>query len=313
VEATTRAVCAKLRSPGIEPFTAMPRLVSHPTRQPLGRRGAESAGRGGASPAAVSRESPDAAAVVARSEPPLRVLVVDDDPLVRRALREALEGVTWLEVAGEASSGEEAVAAAAADRPDLVLMDVDMPGVDGVTATIRLGRVSPGLPVILLSASPDDELGFLGLEAGAVGFLGKDVAVDALRRALAGVSRGEAAISRTLTLRLVEHLRKLSERTGGMRPIQSRLTPREWQVLDLMGRGAGTDDIAHELVLSTETVRSHIKHILAKLGVHSREKAIDVARRLRQEGVGDSAPLYEPDELAFKRALDRLLPRGEER
>jgi hypothetical protein len=80
-----------------------------------------------------------------------------------------------------------------------------------------------------------------------------------------------------------------------------------------MGRGAGTDDIARELVLSTETVRSHIKHILAKLGVHSREKAIDVARRLRQEGAGDAAPLYEPDELAFKRALDRLLPRGEER
>jgi two-component system, NarL family, response regulator LiaR len=240
----------------------------------------------------------------------LRVLVVDDDPLVRRALRDALARLDDFEIAGEAGGGEEAVAAVLEAAPDLVLMDIDMPGVDGVTATIRISRRAPNLPIVLLSSMLDDELGLLGLRAGAAGFLSKDTTAGALGRSLAGVARGEAAISRSLTLRLVERLRHLPERTGGMRPVQSDLTTREWQVLDLMCEGAGTDEIARQLVLSIETVRSHIKHILAKLGVHTRADAITAASRLRRTSAPDGVDAAEPDELAFRRALDRLLARG---
>jgi NarL family two-component system response regulator LiaR len=240
----------------------------------------------------------------------LRVLVVDDDPLVRRALRDALERERGFVVEGEAGDGAQAIDMAVERQPDVVLMDVDMPDVDGVTATLRIRRQAPGVQVVMLSTIADDELGLLGLRAGASGFLSKDLSTGALARSLHGVARGEAAISRALALKLIERLRRAPERATGMRPVQSALTSREWQVLDLMCAGATTDGIADELVLSIETVRSHVKHILAKLGAHSRAEAVEAAARLRAggagAGLGDAASL---DELAFRRVLDRLRDR----
>lgn len=233
----------------------------------------------------------------------LRVLVVDDDPLVRRAIRVGL-AAAGIEVAAEASDGAEAVDVAVKEQPDVILMDVDMPRVDGITATLRVRRKLPETPIVMFATTEDPDLGLLGLRAGASGFITKDVSAAALARALQGVARGEAALSRTLTLGLVERLRRMPGQGGGLRPVRSELTSREWQVLDLMMAGASTDGIARELVLSIETVRSHIKHILAKLDAHSREEAVQKATRLR-EMVGESEQV-EQDELAFRRAFERL-------
>jgi DNA-binding NarL/FixJ family response regulator len=133
----------------------------------------------------------------------------------------------------------------------------------------------------MLTRSEDDELGLLGLRAGAVGYLTKDMSVDAIPRALRGAHAGEAAISRVLSMKLVERLRMVPESGVGVRPVRSPLTPREWEVLDLLCADRSTDDIADTLVLSVETVRSHIKNLLRKLGVRSREEAVALATNLR--------------------------------
>lgn len=243
----------------------------------------------------------------------LRILLVDDDPLARRALREALSRYTLFEITGEAIGGAEAVSAAVSDRPDLVLMDIDMPDVDGVTATLRILREAPETHVVMLATDPQADIALLGLRAGAEGFLPKDVDPDALARALIGVAvHHEAAISRSLTLKLIERLRRLPDQAGGMRPVQSNLTSREWQVLDLMMADATTEEIATELVLATETVRSHIKHILAKLGAHSRAEAVEIGMDLRYTDVSllPGGQGGEMIETAFRRVLERM-QRGE--
>jgi DNA-binding NarL/FixJ family response regulator len=242
----------------------------------------------------------------------VRVLIADDDPLVRRALRQALEEDGAFTVEAEAEAGATAVELAVALVPDLVLLDVDMPDLDGITATLRIRRLAPDVRVVMLCTADDEELGMLGLRAGASGFLTKDVTDAALRRALVGVARGEAAVSRALTLTLVDRLRRAPERATGLRPVSSALTAREWQVLDLMAAGASTDGIADELVLSVETVRSHVKHILAKLGAHTRAEAVRAAARMRSPDLAaadrprDAAEL---DELAFRRMLERVRER----
>jgi DNA-binding NarL/FixJ family response regulator len=184
-------------------------------------------------------------------------------------------------VIAEASDGREAVELARYYKPDVVLMDVVMPVMDGIEATKRITEGVPGTRVVMLTRSDDDELGLLGLKAGAVGYLTKDVSVDAIPRAVRGAHAGEAAISRVLSMRLVERLQSLKEGGIGVRPVRSPLTPREWEVLDLLCADKGTDEIADELVLSVETIRSHIKNILRKLGVGSREEAVALADSLR--------------------------------
>jgi two-component system, NarL family, response regulator LiaR len=214
------------------------------------------------------------------AEAPLRVIIADDDPLARRVIKGALQaaGVT---VVAEAKDGHEAVELVVYYRPDVVVMDVVMPKLDGVLATRRILKQIPDQLVVVLTGAADDELGLLVLEAGAVGFLSKDVDIDALPRALEGVRRGEAAVSRTLTRRLIERVRGAAGGSSGLRPIKSPLTSREWEVIDLLKPGQSTDHVADTLVLSTETVRSHIKNIMRKLQVHSRADAVAAAEQLR--------------------------------
>jgi DNA-binding NarL/FixJ family response regulator len=212
---------------------------------------------------------------------PLKVIIADDDAFVRRLIKDALqaEGIT---VIAEANNGREAVELTVHYEPDAVLMDVFMPGVDGITATRHILEAAPEQSVILLTGSVDDELGLLGLRAGAAGFLTKDQPVEALTRALWAVSRGEAAISRHLATRLVEYLRAIPNRQTAMRPVLSPLTTREWEVLALIEDKRSNAEIADSLVVSMATVRSHIKSILRKLGVRSREEAVKVADRMRE-------------------------------
>lgn len=124
-------------------------------------------------------------------------------------------------------------------------------------------------------------MGFVGLRAGAAGYLSKDLDVDVLPQALEGTRSGEAAISRRLSMRLIEQLRRVPEASTGMRPVKSPLTPREWEVVDLLYEGRTTEEIADVLVLSTETVRSHIKNLMRKLGASSRAEAVALAHRMR--------------------------------
>jgi DNA-binding NarL/FixJ family response regulator len=211
---------------------------------------------------------------------PLRAIVVDDDAFARRMVKDALQGAGIVVIA-EAQNGREAVELTLFYRPDIVLMDVVMPGLDGIAATRQITKELPEQVVVLLTSADEDEMGMLGLRSGAAGFLTKDIDVSVVPRALLGALEGEAVISRRLGMRLVEQLRHSPEGTAGLRPVKSPLTPREWEVVDLLYEGHGTDEIAEILVLSTETVRSHVKHILRKLDARTRAEAVAIAQRMR--------------------------------
>jgi len=211
---------------------------------------------------------------VARSEPgPLRVVLADHDPLVRRLLARTLREPGGAEILGEAADGREAVELAVAHLPDVLLMDIAMPDVDGITATREVRVRAPAVRIVLLMLNDDEDAAIEALRAGAVGIIAKRVNLGSLARALEAARAGEAVFPRSLGMRILEEVRAVAGRPG-MRPVYSPLTDREWQVLDLMCQGAGTDAIAEALVLSVATVRSHIKSVLRKLGVRSRQEAI---------------------------------------
>jgi NarL family two-component system response regulator LiaR len=212
---------------------------------------------------------------------PLSAIIADDDAFVRRLVKDVLQDAGMVVIA-EASTGREAVELTLHYRPDVVLMDIVMPELDGITATRRIVATHPGQRVILLTGSEDEDMALIGLRAGAVGFLTKDVPVEALPRAVLAVSQGEVAISRALTASLIENLRRRPERPSDMRPVRSPLTNREWEVLGLLAEQRSNADIAEALVVSAATVRSHMKNILRKLGARSRQEAVAVAERMRQ-------------------------------
>ena len=215
-----------------------------------------------------------------QSRAPLRVIVADDDALVRRVLRDVLQRAGIVVIA-EAGGGREAVELSLYYKPDVVLMDLLMPGTDGVAATREILAVQPDAKVVMITSSEDEELGLLSLRMGACGFLSKSVNIESIPRALRAASEGEAVVSRRLTTRLVETVRRTREDGAGIRPVRSPLTAREWEVLDLLCQGLSTEDIAGALVLSSETVRSHVKSILRKLRVSSRREAVAMAQELR--------------------------------
>jgi DNA-binding NarL/FixJ family response regulator len=212
--------------------------------------------------------------------PSPRAIIADDDPFARKIIRDALQraGIT---VVAEAQNGREAVELVLHYHPDVVLMDVVMPGLDGIAATRRIVKELPDQLIVMLSSGPDDDVGLVALRAGAAGFLTKDVEAEVLPRTLIAALSGEAAISRRMTARLIEHLRHAPQGPIGMRPVRSSLTQREWEVVDLMAESLTTEQMAERLVLSTETVRTHVKHILRKLDARSRSEAVAAATRLR--------------------------------
>jgi two-component system, NarL family, response regulator LiaR len=211
-----------------------------------------------------------------------RAVIADDDPFARRVIKDVLQRAGVIVIA-EAGDGRQAVELTLHYQPDVVVMDVVMPELDGIMATRQIRRKLPDqLIIVLTGAGQDDhELGIQALRAGASGFLSKDLEIEALPRALEGLRQGQAAISRTMTLALIERLRDAPSGSSGMRPVKSPLTAREWEVIDLLKETKTTDQIADELVLSPETVRSHVKNILRKLDVRSRDDAVAAADRMR--------------------------------
>lgn len=217
------------------------------------------------------------------------MLIADDDPIVRRLIRDVLQeaGIT---VVAEAEDGRDAVNLARFYRPDVVLMDVVLPGIDGLEALATIaadGDVTS--KVVMLSVRSERELALLAVRKGASGYLNKDVDMTVLPRALRDVAAGKAALSRESTATLIEYVHELPASGVGMRPVRSVLTSREWEVIDLLCEHHATDEIADGLVLSTDTVRTHVKNIMRKLDVHSRAELIAAAERLRRPTMSQAA------------------------
>jgi NarL family two-component system response regulator LiaR len=218
----------------------------------------------------------------ATSPPVQRVVIADGDPLARAALGSRLEREDDFEVVGEAATDAEAIEVAEHTRPDVLLVDNRISGGHGVVVTGEVATRSPSTRVILIFVDADEETQLAGLRAGAVGSLSKEIDLAVLPRVLRGVRAGEAAISRTLTRALIERINALQQPESiHMRPVKSLLTQREWEVLDLLAQRASTVEIASELQITEGTVRAHVKHILAKLGLHSRAEAVEYMEKRR--------------------------------
>jgi NarL family two-component system response regulator LiaR len=210
----------------------------------------------------------------------LRVVIADPDPLARRAVRDELQARPRFVVAAEASDGVEALELCRHYRPELLVTEAVLPRIDGIALTRMLHEEAPEVRTLLFAVSTDTGMGMQALRSGAWGYVPKDAGIAAVGASLAAVARGEAAVSRVLTMRLIERLRQVPEAGTGIRPVKSNLTSREWEVLDMLVSGAGTTAIAGTLFLTEDTVYSHIKSIMRKLGVRTRGEAIEAASSL---------------------------------
>jgi DNA-binding NarL/FixJ family response regulator len=204
-----------------------------------------------------------------------RVLIVDDHPLTRDALATLLAGNDF-DVVGQASDGQEAIELAGRLRPQLVLLDLSMPGLDGLSALPGLRAAVPDAEVIVLTASGTEDNLLAAIRAGAAGYLLKSEPPDRIVEFLRGVVRGEAALSGEVARSLLDQVRDGGYRNGGVPDdIAGALSAREVEVLLLLDEHLGTDDIAKRLFISEHTVRSHVKSLLHKLNVSSRREALE--------------------------------------
>jgi two-component system, NarL family, response regulator LiaR len=203
----------------------------------------------------------------------IRVLLVDDHNVVRRGLGALLKTYDDIEVVGEAGGGEEGVTRAAQLLPDVVLMDLVMPGMDGIEATRRIRIVSPSTQVIVLTSYSEDERIFPAIKAGALSYLLKDLGPEEVVRAIRAARRGEATLHPTVAARLVQEL--TSARSSPL----DELTEREREVLALIARGMSNADIAERLVIGERTVKTHVSNILSKLHLQDRTQAALLALR----------------------------------
>ena len=198
----------------------------------------------------------------------IRAIVVDDHPVVRAGLQGMLAGQPDLELVGEASTGEEGVRLAEQQRPDVVLMDLRLPGMDGVTATAEIVARCPGTQVLVLTTYDTDADILRAVQAGATGYLLKDTPRETLYDAMRAAARGETVLAPTVATRLVGQVRG---------PAQEALSAREIEVLSCVARGASNKETARQLHISESTVKTHLIHIFGKLGVSDRMEAVTTA------------------------------------
>ncbi|MBI4340250.1 MAG: response regulator transcription factor [Chloroflexi bacterium] len=212
---------------------------------------------------------------------PIRVLIADDHPVYRDGLRTLLTSLPDTEVAGEASTGEEAVALAASSMPDVALMDINMPGMNGIEATRRINQSHPLVAVVMLTMFEDDDSVFAALRAGARGYLLKGADQAEISRAVRAAASGEAIFGPAIATRLMNYF---AARPAAPPSAFPDLTQREREVLALIAQGLSNTDIARRFYLSPKTVRNHVSNILGKLQVADRVQA---ALRAREAGLGN--------------------------
>jgi DNA-binding NarL/FixJ family response regulator len=214
---------------------------------------------------------------------PIRVVIADDHPAFRSGLRLIIESVADIELAGEATTGEEAVATAIQERPDVVVMDLRMPDLDGIEATRRILAQAPNTKIVVLTMFEDDDSVFAAMRAGALGYLLKGAEEPDILRAIRATAAGDAIFGPEIARRVIQHFT-----TGRTSPTASfpTLTQREGEILQLIAAGKGNAAIAHEVALTIKTVRNNVSNIFTKLQVTDRAEAIVKAR---EAGFGDSA------------------------
>jgi DNA-binding NarL/FixJ family response regulator len=213
------------------------------------------------------------------NEPPIRVLLADPHALFRRGVRMVLDEEAGIEVVAECADGLDAVDRIAELVPDLVLIDVRMPGISGIEVTRRARSLVPNVKVAILTVSEDDEDLFAAVRAGATGYLLKEVSIEELPAAVRAVARGQSLISPSMASRLLTEFNALSRRVEEQRGTAPRLSDRELEVLRLVARGLSNKDIAAELVIAENTVKNHVRNILEKLQLRSRMEAAMYAVR----------------------------------
>lgn len=212
---------------------------------------------------------------------PIRIVLVDDQALFREGLKTLLSVQPAFVVAGEAANGEEAIQKVVSLRPDVVLMDLRMPVMDGVTATRRLHSLAPQVRVIVLTTFDDDESVFDGLRAGAVGFLLKDVSPAKLYEAIQAAARGESILQPSIAAKVIAEFSRLANQAPTPQgALVEPLSEREIEVLHQVATGASNREIAADLVIAEGTVKNHLTNILRKLEVADRAQAVLKARQL---------------------------------
>lgn len=211
----------------------------------------------------------------------IRVLIVDDHPFYREGVRTMLSVESGIEIAGELATGDEVVAQAANLQPDVILMDLKMPGINGIEATRRILHTSPHIGVLVLTMFEADETVFAAMRAGARGYLLKDVGQEELVRAVKAVNRGEAIFSPAIAERLILYFAALKPAAADL--AFPELTDREREILHLIAQGHSNSEIAERLLLRTKTVQNHVSNIFSKLQVADRAQAIV---RARNAGLG---------------------------
>jgi DNA-binding NarL/FixJ family response regulator len=219
------------------------------------------------------------------------VLIADDQALVRAGFRSILEAQPGIKVVGEAADGRDAVALARNRHPDVVLMDIQMPDIDGLEATRRIvegADPDDSIAVLMLTTFDLNEYVYEALRAGASGFLLKDVPPEDLVAAVRVVAAGDGLIAPTITKRLIEQFARSAPPTTPPEGLDE-LTPREVEVLTLIARGLSNGEIAHELVISAATVKTHVKRVLSKLGARDRVQAVVAAYEAGLVTPGESA------------------------
>jgi two-component system, NarL family, response regulator LiaR len=200
---------------------------------------------------------------------PIRLLIADDHPIVRQGLRALMDTQPDIQVVAEAADGEQAVALAGQLRPDVILLDLVMPRLDGLQAIAQIRRDQPGAKVLVLTSFFEDERVFPAIKAGALGYLLKDSSPHDLLKALRDVARGQSSLHPAIALKVI---RELNQPTS-LPPTPDPLTPRELEVLTLVARGLSNDEIARTLTLSDRTIGSHVGNILSKLHLANRTQA----------------------------------------
>lgn len=204
----------------------------------------------------------------------IKILLVDDQPLFREGLRTLLSVHSDFEIIGEAGNGQEAINLARSNRPSVVLMDLQMPVLDGVAATRRLHKENPECRVIVLTTFDDDEMVFDGLRAGAVGYLLKDAPSEKLAEAIRVAARGETFLQPSVAAKVVAEFARLTRKTiEHSNSFSEPLSEREVEILRLIAHGSSNREIADKLFLAEGTVKNHVTNILGKLGVRDRTQA----------------------------------------